>query len=83
MNRISQPITITLTPQLLKVANKIAKEEGRGRSELFRDAIRAFLWKRRREAIQVYGAKKAKEMGIKTEEDIDDIVHEVRRSHRA
>ncbi len=78
MNRISQPITITLPPQLLKVANKIAKEEGRSRSELFRDAIRAFLWKRRWEAIQTYGAKKAKEMGIKTDEDIERIIDEGR-----
>ena len=47
MNRRAQPVTTTLPPKLLSVADKIAKAEGRSRSELFREAPRAFLWKRR------------------------------------
>lgn len=82
MNRISQPITITLPPKLMRLADKIARDEGRSRSELFRDALRAFLWKRRWEAIQTYGAKRARATGLK-EEDIEDIVDEVRGSHRS
>ncbi len=82
MQRIAQPVTITLPPKLLRVADRIAKAEGRSRSELFRDALRAFLWKRRWEAIQAYGAQRAKETGLK-EEDIEGIVDEVRRAPRA
>lgn len=82
MRRIAQPVTITLPPKLLRVADRIAKAEGRSRSELFRDALRAFLWKRRWETIQAYGAQRAKETGLK-EDDIEDIVDEVRRSHHA
>lgn len=82
MQRIAQPVTITLPPKLLRVADRIAKAEGRSRSELFRDALRAFLWKRKWEAVQVYGAQRAKETGLK-EEDIEGVVDEVRRSRRA
>ncbi len=82
MNRISQPITITLPPKLLRMADKISKDEGRSRSELFRDALRAFLWKRRWEAIQTYGIKQARRTGLK-EKDIEGIVEEVRHSRHA
>ncbi len=81
MQRIAQPVTITLPPKLLRVADRIAKAEGRSRSELFRDALRAFLWKRKWEAVQAYGAQRAKETGLK-EEDIEGVVDEVRRSRR-
>lgn len=80
--RHAQPVTITVPTQMLAMADKLAKKEGRTRSEVFREAIRAYFWKRRWEAIQVYGAKKAKETGLK-EEDIEGIVDEVRRSGRS
>lgn len=38
-NRYAQPITITLPPDMLDAANRIAKREGRTRSELFREAL--------------------------------------------
>lgn len=78
-NRQAQPVTITLPTKLLATADKIAKEEGHTRSELFREALRALLWKRRWEAIQSYGAKLAKGKGI-TEEKIDELVHGFRHS---
>ena len=82
MHRIARPVTITLPPKLLRVADRIAKAEGRSRSELFRDALRAFLWKRKWEAVQAYGTQRAKETGLK-EEEIEGVVDEVRRSRRA
>lgn len=78
MNRQAQPVTITVPFSLLQAADKIAKKEGRTRSELFREALRAYFWKRRWEDIQIYGAKKAKEHGIKTDEDIERIIDEGR-----
>ena len=78
LHRQALPVTITLPPQLLSIADRIAKREGRTRSELFREALRAFFWKKRWEAIQVYGADIAKRKGIK-EEDIEDIVDSFRK----
>ena len=76
-HRQAHPVTITLPFQMLTMADKIAKKEGRNRSELFREALRAYFWKKRWETIQVYGAKKAQKKGLK-EEDIETLVDELR-----
>ena len=81
MNRIAQPVTITIPPKLLRVADKIAHDEGRSRSEVFRDALRAFLWKRNWEAIQAYGTQRVKKTKLK-EDEIEGLVDEVRRLRR-
>lgn len=78
IHRNAQPVTITVPTGLLKAADKIARKEGRSRSELFREALRAFFWKKRWEAIRAYGVAKAKQMGIKTEEDIERVIDELR-----
>lgn len=75
--RHSQPVTITLPPKLFKLADKIAEEEGRTRSELFREALRKYLWERSWKKLQDYGARIAKEKGIR-EEDIERIIDENR-----
>lgn len=77
-NRQAQPVTITVPPKMLAMADKIAKKEGRTRSEVFREAIRAYFWKRRWEAVQAYGAQQARKKGIKTDEDIERIIDEGR-----
>lgn len=42
-NRIAQTICITLPPDLLKKAQKIAAREHRTMSELFREALRRYM----------------------------------------
>ncbi|PIP81496.1 MAG: CopG family transcriptional regulator [Elusimicrobia bacterium CG_4_9_14_3_um_filter_62_55] len=82
LNRRAQPVTITVPKKMLAMADKIAKREGRTRSEVFREAIRAYFWKRRWDAVQAYGALRAKETGVK-EKDIEGIVDEVRDARRS
>lgn len=77
MQRHSQPVTITLSPKLYKLAERIAAEEGRTRSEFVREAIRKYAWERSWKKLQDLGAQKAKEMGIK-EEDIERLIDEGR-----
>ena len=38
--RVTKPITISMMPEMLEQVNRLAKEEGRTRSELFREAVR-------------------------------------------
>jgi len=62
----TQIINISLPKNLLNVADEQAKKELRSRSELFREALRAYLkdqleW----EELFTYGRKRAKELGIK------------------
>lgn len=75
--RLAQPVTVTIPTSMLSSADRLAKEEGRTRSEVFREGLRALLWKRRWEAVQTYGARLARRKGIK-QKDIERIVDSVR-----
>lgn len=75
--RQSQPVTVSLPPKLYRLADKLAKEEGRTRSELFREALRAYVWARKWRRLQALGAEKAKAIGIK-EDDIERLIDEDR-----
>lgn len=76
--RHSHPVTITLPPNLFRLAEKVAEEEGRTRSELFREALRKYVWARSWKRLQEYGAKKAHELGIKSDGDIERLIDEGR-----
>ncbi|PKM99744.1 MAG: CopG family transcriptional regulator [Elusimicrobia bacterium HGW-Elusimicrobia-2] len=70
--------TLSLPPEMIEQATKIAKEEGMTKSELFREAFRQFMRRRRWEHIREYGAQKAAHLGIKDEQDIEKLVDEYR-----
>ncbi len=75
--RSAQPVTVTIPAAMLSSADRLAKEEGRTRSEVFREGLRALLWKRQWEAVQTYGSRLARKKGIK-QKDIERIVDSVR-----
>ena len=74
--------TLSLPPEMVEQATKLAREEGMTKSELFREAFRQFMRKRRWEHIREYGAKKAARLGIKDEKDIEKLVDEYRSGRR-
>ena len=72
-------INISLPRELLKKADVLAKKEARTRSELIREALRAYVkelsaW----EDLFEYGRKQAKKLGIKPK-DIPRLIDEYRR----
>jgi CopG family transcriptional regulator/antitoxin EndoAI len=67
---------------LEREAERAAREENRTKSELIREALRRYLEGRRLRKLQAYGAKRAEELGIVGEEDVDRLVHEYRRQGR-
>lgn len=71
--RHSQPVTITLTPKLFRLAERIAREEGRTRSELLREALRKYVWERSWAKLQRLGSQKAKQLGLR-EEDVERMI---------
>jgi metal-responsive CopG/Arc/MetJ family transcriptional regulator len=75
--RQALPVTITVPPGLLAKADSLARKEGRSRSGLFREGLRALMWKRRWESLQAYGSRVAKKKGLK-EADIEGIVDRIR-----
>lgn len=75
----TQTINISLPSDLLKSADKLAKKESRTRSELIREALRAYVrelsaW----EEIFEYGKKQAEKLGIK-QKDVPRLIDEYRR----
>ena len=73
--------TISLPPEIVKQIEKIIKEEGMTKSELFREALREYIRKRRWEKIREYGARKAAELGVK-EEDVERLIDEDRHKKK-
>lgn len=80
----TRTLNIALPKELVKKVDEVAKRQYRNRSELIREALRVYLedkieW----EQIFKVGEKVMKEMGIKSEEEIDRIVYEYRHPQKA
>lgn len=76
--RATRLITISLSPSLLKRADKTAREENRTRSELLREALRQYLEAREWRKIYRYGERRARHLGFQ-DDDVERVVHEIRR----
>jgi metal-responsive CopG/Arc/MetJ family transcriptional regulator len=75
--RTSKLVTISLLPELLEEAERLAKEEKRSRSEFFREAIRKYIEDKKWERLYRYGRLKAQEQGL-VEADVERLVDEYR-----
>lgn len=76
--RTTRILSLSLPPDLVREAERIAKQEGRTKSELFREALRRYIEERRWRGLQRYGAGRARRAGM-TEGDVDRTVQEFRR----
>jgi CopG family transcriptional regulator/antitoxin EndoAI len=77
--RTTKILSLSIPPELLRQAERVAKEEGRTKSELFREALRRYVEERRWRALQRYGATQMRRLGL-TETDIERAVEESRRA---
>ena len=76
----TQIVNISLPASLLEAADEQAKQEYRSRSELFREAIRAYILRRQTwNEIFAYGKRQGKKLGVKSEEDVNRLVEEYRQ----
>jgi metal-responsive CopG/Arc/MetJ family transcriptional regulator len=74
----AQIINISLPGKLLALVDKVAEKEARSRSELFREAIRSYVFRRAKwDELFSYARKQAKKLKIK-EADVDSIVRKYR-----
>ena len=75
----SKVVPISLPKPLLDEIDKVAGNESRSRSEFFRQAARSYLVTRKKlDALYEYGQTQANKLGIKTEEDIEKLIGDVR-----
>jgi CopG family transcriptional regulator/antitoxin EndoAI len=77
--RTTKVLSVTLPEAMLREAQELAREENRTMSELVREALRNYQNKRRWDAINEYGRATAEQLGIHTEEDVVQLIHEFRR----
>lgn len=80
----TQTFNIALPIELVKKVDLVAKKEYRNRSELIREALRAYLtdmeeW----ENIFAAGQEAGKKVGIRSEEDVDKIVYKYRHGKKS
>lgn len=81
MRRATKVLGFSVPEELAKEYEEMAKAESKTKSELFREMVRKYRQSKELEEfkeLRAYGAKKAKELGIKSEEDILRLIHEAR-----
>ena len=79
--RLSKVLAVSVPPELAEDFDRIAKDEGRNRSELFREMLRvyqSYLETRTFESLQRYGAAQASHRGVKSERDVERLIQEAR-----
>jgi CopG family transcriptional regulator / antitoxin EndoAI len=77
--RTTKTLSVTLPPEMLARAEELAKKENRTMSELVREALRQYERQRWWDEMNAYGCKTAEAAGVRTEDDVVDAIHAVRR----
>lgn len=75
--RTTKIVAISVFPQFMKKVDRIAKEEGRTRSEMWREVMRQYIAERELVQLQNYGSLKVKKIGLK-EADVQKIIDKYR-----
>ena len=80
--RTTKTLSITLPPEMLTRAEKLAKKENRTMSELVREALRQYERKNWWDEMNAYGRKSAEAAGVRTEEDVVNLIHAARAARK-
>jgi metal-responsive CopG/Arc/MetJ family transcriptional regulator len=79
--RTSKVLAVSVPPETAKDFEALAEQEGRNKSELFREMLRIYQSFRetgRFETLQRYGASRTGAVGVTTEEDVQRLIEEAR-----
>jgi metal-responsive CopG/Arc/MetJ family transcriptional regulator len=76
--RTTRVLSLSLPPNLIREAERLAKQEGRTKSELFGEALRRYVEECRWRRLQRYGARRVQGLGM-SEADVGRAVQEFRR----
>lgn len=72
-------VNISLPEEFFREAEKLAREENRTRSELYREAMRQYIETKKWEKLQRETALRARSLGVTSEEDVERVISEIRR----
>jgi metal-responsive CopG/Arc/MetJ family transcriptional regulator len=74
-------VALSVPPESVEAFERIARDEGRNKSELFREMLRVYRAYRETgvfETLQQYGGGRAKAVGVHDEVDVERLIQEVR-----
>ena len=80
--RTTQPITVSLPPDLLRETQRLAKAEARTRTDVIREALQEYPASRRWQRLRQWGAGTAERLGLKTEADLQRLLDDARAGRR-
>ncbi len=81
MGRTATTIGFSVTPELAADVERMAQTEGVSKSQLFREMVRVYKREHELEAFEelaTYGRQRALDRSIRTEEDVERLIHESR-----
>jgi CopG family transcriptional regulator/antitoxin EndoAI len=78
--RTTKTFTISLPPDMAAKIEELMREEGRTRSELLREALRRYVEEKRLRMLSQEISEKARKAGITSAEQVNQLIHEQRRS---
>lgn len=70
IKRKTEVLSVSLDPSVAKLLNELATQKGQSKSSIISSMIKETSIKERWRKLRVYGRKKAKELGITSEEDV-------------
>ncbi|HAW60349.1 MAG TPA: CopG family transcriptional regulator [Actinobacteria bacterium] len=79
MGRATKVLTLSLPPETAREVEKLAKAQGRTKSDLFREMIRVYeeyLAEKEWQELFKFGEETARRFGIKSEEELFAILNE-------
>jgi predicted transcriptional regulator len=82
--RTTATITVSVSPEELKKVERLARQENKSKSQLFRDMLAGYEEEKQALALEElvkYGRQTAKRLGVKSDADIEKLVHEARGVH--
>ena len=77
--RQSKVVTVSIPPQLLKQAERLAQKEQRTKSEVVRDALRLYLNLQNDKGFRLAVRERARALQLQTEDDIERVVDNMRK----
>lgn len=81
--RTSEVVAVSVPPLVARNFEQMAAQEGRNKSELFREMLRVYNAYRetgRYETLQRYGATRARAAAVRSEDDVARLIDEARNA---
>ena len=74
--------SFSLPLEILRQTEELAKSEKKSKSEVVSEALKKYYVMKQWEVLREFGARQAKRLGVRNEDDVDRLIHEIRRKNK-